>query len=100
MGGFHQVIKGMGKLCVELGVSFNLGQSVEEIEIKNSKVYSVKTEKKSYLTDILIGSADYHHIEKNLLPKSFRNYSENYWSKTFSPSCLLFYLGINKKLKK
>ena len=63
---------------------FNLGQSVEEIEIKNSKVYSVKTEK-SYLTDILIGSADYHHIEKNLLPKSFRNYSEIIGQKKLSP---------------
>jgi len=101
MGGFHEVIKGIGKLCQDLGVSFNLGESVEKINIENKKVKSLSTKENTYLTDILIGAADYHHIESKLLPKKFRNYSEKYWSKkTFSPSCLLFYLGINKKVKK
>jgi len=101
MGGFHEVIKGMGKLCKDLGVKFRLGESVEKINIAEKKVKSVKTKRDTYLADILIGSADYHHIENKLLPKNFRNYSEDYWAKkTFSPSCLLFYLGINKKIKK
>ena len=51
--------------------------------------------------DGAIGAADYHHLEQSLLPESLRNYKEDYWSgKTFAPSCLLFYLGIDKKLNK
>ena len=101
MGGFHQVIKGMGDLCKELGVTFHLRETVEKINISDNKVKEVKTKNNLFSTDVLIGSADYHHIENKLLPKKYRNYSEKYWSKkTFSPSCLLFYLGINKKLNK
>ena len=100
MGGFHEVIKGMGELCKDLGVTFSLGESVEKINVENNEVKSVNTKTNTYLTDILIGAADYHHIESKLLPEKFRNYSEDYWSKkTFSPSCLLFYLGVNKKIK-
>ena len=101
MGGFHEVIKGMGKLCEDLGVKFYLGESVIKINTDGKLVKSVNTKSNTYTSDILIGSADYHHIENKLLPKRFRNYSENYWAKkTFSPSCLLFYLGVNKKLNK
>ncbi|MFM7193329.1 MAG: phytoene desaturase family protein, partial [Bacteroidota bacterium] len=47
-----------------------------------------------------LASADYHHVEQQLLPESLRVYSESYWDKrTFAPSSLIFYLGINKKLK-
>jgi len=101
MGGFHEVIKGISTLCQDLGVKFYLGESVDKINIENNKVTSVKTKKNTHLTDILIGAADYHHIESKLLPKQFRNYSKNYWAKkTFSPSCLLFYLGVSKKINK
>ena len=101
MGGFHEVIKGMATLCKDLGVNFNLSETVEKINIESKKVKSIKTKKSTYVTDILIGAADYHHIENQLLPKEFRNYSDSYWAgKTFSPSCLLFYLGVSKKIKK
>lgn len=46
-------------------------------------------------------SADYHHVEQKLLPIELRNYNEAYWKKkTFAPSSLIFYLGVNKKIKK
>jgi phytoene desaturase len=33
------------------------------------------------------------------LPKEFRNYDENYWEKkTFAPSCLIYFLGIKKRI--
>ena len=39
-------------------------------------------------------------IEKKWLEKKYRNYSEEYWnSRKLAPSSLLFYLGVNKKLK-
>jgi len=51
--------------------------------------------------DMVVGAGDYHHIEQELLPKSSRNYTESYWEKrVMAPSCLLYYVGINKKLPK
>ncbi|HMR43245.1 MAG TPA: FAD-dependent oxidoreductase, partial [Saprospiraceae bacterium] len=44
--------------------------------------------------------ADYHHIEQQILHPEHRHYSKNYWQKrTMAPSSLLFYLGVNKRLK-
>jgi phytoene desaturase len=46
-----------------------------------------------------LSGADYHHTER-LLPEPLRAYSETYWDKkTFAPSSLLFYIGLDKKVK-
>ena len=53
-----------------------------------------------YYADVFIGAGDYHHIEQKLIDKEYRNYSEEYWDKrTMAPSSLLFYLGVDEKLK-
>ena len=101
LGGFNNVIEGMSTLCKELGVNFHTSENVQKIQIKDNTASHVNTNKSSYKSDIIIGSADYNHIENKLLDKKYRNYSEKYWTKrVFSPSCLLFYIGLNKKLKK
>jgi phytoene desaturase len=47
-----------------------------------------------------VGGADYHHIETQLLDTPHRNYPEAYWqNRTMAPSCLLYYVGVNKRLK-
>ena len=52
------------------------------------------------MRDVVIGSADYHFIEQTLLPSEYRTYSSSYWEKRkLAPSCLIYYVGINKKLK-
>ena len=51
---------------------------------------------KNYEFDVVIASSDYHHTE-TLLDTAYRNYDEGYWKKkTFAPSSLIFYLGINE----
>lgn len=100
MGGMHEVIKGMVTLAEELGVKIELNQEVKKIIVENKKVSQVETANSVYSTDIVVGSADYHHVEQDLLPKEYRRYDESYWDKrTMAPSSLLFYLGINKRLK-
>ena len=48
--------------------------------------------------DTVIASSDYHHTE-TLLEEGLRNYTEEYWqSRTFAPSSLIFYLGINQTI--
>ncbi|MBC7567148.1 MAG: FAD-dependent oxidoreductase, partial [Pedobacter sp.] len=55
------------------------------------------TFKKSF--DGVIASADYHHIEKELLLTGTNNYEEKYWDKrVLAPSCLIFYIGVTKRV--
>ena len=102
IGGFHQVTQALIKICENLGVKFITNDAVSKINIENKKAVSINTNSgKSINTDFVIASADYAHVEKKLIATKFNNYSEEYWSeKKFSPSSLIFYLGLNKKMKK
>ena len=41
----------------------------------------------------------YHFIETRLLPLSCQTYSSKYWNKrVMAPSCLLYYIGLDKKI--
>lgn len=100
MGGMHSVVKAMVSLAQEKGVKIILNEEVKSIEIHNNLAKSVLTHKNTYPADIVIGGADYHHIESKLLTSNYRNYSENYWNKRImAPSCLLYYVAVNKKLR-
>lgn len=98
-GGIYSVVDAMYRLAVELGVQFHFCENVTQIKVNGGIAEKVITEKNEFDADLVIGSADYHFIENNLLPVSFRSYSEKYWdNKTMAPSCLLYYVGLNKKL--
>lgn len=97
--GMYSIVKGMAQLAESLGVKIHLDSEVEEILTENKKAIGVKINGKNVMSDIVLSGADYHHTE-TLLPKNLRAYSEAYWDKkTFAPSSLLFYVGLNKKMK-
>lgn len=104
--GMYQIVQGMYDLAVELGVQFRMGEEVTSIEIHKGKATAVYTGGKPgeagtirYTADVIIGGADYHHIETALLPESHRSYSAEYWNtRVMAPGCLLYYVGLNKKL--
>jgi len=98
-GGMFQIVKAMYDLAVELGVQFAFNQNVQQISIRQNAARQVLTQDRVYEADVVIGGADYHHIEMNLLPESFRTYTPAYWNKrVMAPSCLLYYVGLNKRL--
>ncbi len=100
-GGMYSVVEGMYKLAVELGVKFCFEEEVTGIEINDKKATTVTTNKNTYPVDAIISGADYNFTETKLLPEEFRSYSPDYWNKrVMAPSCLLYYVGLNKKLKK
>jgi phytoene desaturase len=101
MGGMHLIIDGMMELATELGVEILLNQEVSQLEVQEKHVSKViTTDGNAYSADVVVGAADYHHIETKLLPPEVRNYSDRYWeSRTMAPSCLLYYVGVNKRLK-
>ncbi len=99
-GGMYAVVQAMYKLAVELGVEFKFGESVNSLMIKGDRAKTVATNKDYYRTDAVISGADYHFTETRLLPEECRSYSDRYWTKkVMAPSCLLYYVGLNKKLK-
>ncbi|TDO24138.1 phytoene desaturase family protein [Pedobacter duraquae] len=98
-GGMHKIIEGMYELAVSLGVKFKTGLPVTQLKIAGDKVYGLETSEGIMLTDGVIASADYNHVEQHLLEEQYRNYTPDYWDKkTFAPSCLIFYLGVNKEI--
>lgn len=100
MGGMYEIVKAMVSLAEEKGVRFVYEQEARSVEIANGKITAILTQNARYEADIVVAGADYHHVEQELLPKSYRTYSDTYWEKrTMAPSSLIFYLGIGKKLK-
>lgn len=99
-GGIYSVVDGMYRLAVEQGVHFRFNENVVAITPKKKQAQGVVTFQHQFDTDVIIASADYHFVESSLLPPGYRSYPEEYWEKrTMAPSCLLFFVGINKKLK-
>ena len=103
-GGMFSIVKAMYKLAIELGVEFHFEQEVTEIVIekdiaKKVMTYSADGTVMSYEADVVIGGADYHHIESKLLPEAYRTYTEAYWNKrVMAPGCILYYVGLNKRI--
>lgn len=98
MGGFHQLVLGMKAVAEEQGATFYFNQNVEKINTANGKVTSLLIGGELHTFDAVIASSDYHHTE-TLLEENERNYTEKYWQeRTFAPSCLIYYLGINEKI--
>lgn len=98
-GGMFEVVKGFETLAKSLGVKFHYNQEVVSFDYENKKVTAVHTVNDRFKADYVVASADYHHVEQKILPPEYRNYSQNYWySRTMSPSSLIYFLGIGKKL--
>lgn len=98
MGGFYQLVLGMKDVAEKQGVTFHFNHEVQKINTENGKVVSITANGKDYEFDAVIASSDYHHTE-TLISKSLRNYNDAYWkTRTFAPSCLIYYLGIKGKI--
>ncbi|WP_316763442.1 phytoene desaturase family protein [Pedobacter aquatilis] len=99
IGGMHKIVSAMKSIAEEQGVNFHFNTEVQKIEVRNHIAEEIVTNKGTFKTNFIVGNADYNHIEQHLLSQNNRNYSEDYWDKrTMAPSCLLFYIGLNKKL--
>jgi len=100
MGGMYKIIKGLVSLAEELGVRFRFNSPVGKFIMKDNTIKEIVVKEKSLPFDYVVAGADYHHVEQQLLPKPYRQYSEKYWeSRAMAPSSLIFYVGVNKPVK-
>ncbi len=102
-GGLNTVAVSMHTLATEVGVKTLFNQNVTNINIEAGKAVSVTTlstnGEEIFFADAIISAADYHFTETKLLSTKYQTYSQAYWDKrVMAPSCLLYYIGLNKKL--
>ena len=98
-GGMFSIVRAMQSLAEELGVAFRFGEEARQIVIEQGRAQKLVTNKAEYRADAIISGADYHFTESRLLPPAYRSYTEAYWEKkVLAPSCLLYYVGLNKRL--
>jgi phytoene desaturase len=98
-GGMYAVVDGMYRLAIELGVEFNFKENARKINVSGKNAKELITDKNTYKADVIISGADYHFTETSLLSPEYQSYSASYWNKrVMAPSCLLYYVGLNKKL--
>lgn len=99
IGGFGTVARAFETIAKEQGAKIVYNAEVSKIHASQHTVSEVEVNGDKLQFDAVVANADYHHVETQLLPKNYRTYSERYWErKTLSPSAMLVYLGVNKKV--
>lgn len=97
--GMFDVIRGIEKLALELGVTIKTNSPIEKILVENKVATGIVINGETLKADIVLSGADYQHSE-TLLEKEHRMYSEKYWeNRVFAPSSLLFFIGFDKKIE-
>jgi len=99
-GGMFNIIEVFLKVAQKQGAQLCLNQEVVKIISENGIAKGVQTHTDYFEADVVIGAADYHHLDQKVLEPAQRNYTAQYWDKRkLAPSCLLYYVGLNKRLK-
>lgn len=95
-GGMSAVVNALVKLGKQYGVKYVLNEPVEELQILDKKIKTIKTKNHALVADIVVSNADYAHTESLFSEENSRSYSTEYWKKrTYSPSAFLMYLGVD-----
>lgn len=100
LGGMFKIVEGMMKVALAQGVAFEFGAEARSIEVHAGMARWVHLDSHGLAADVVVGSADYHHVEQDLLTVAHQSYGPGYWrGRVMAPSCLLFYLGVNRRIK-
>jgi phytoene desaturase len=100
MGGMYKIVEGMASVAEEQGAKFRFNSPVQSLEMNGVRAKGLLVNDHVEQFDYIVASADYHHVEQQLIPEKYRKYKQDYWDKrVLAPSSLLFYVGLNKKLK-
>lgn len=99
MGGMGRIVDAMVKVATQQGVELRCNTPVERIIVRDGRAVGVRTPQGDLYADVIVASADYHHVDQHLLEPQHRGYSADYWrDRTMAPSSLLFYLGFDRRL--
>lgn len=97
MGGLGKVADAMRSIAESYGAKFIFNAPVQRIVHSKNRADQVVINNKKVDADIIVVNADYHHAETQLLG---RKREKTWQQKTLSPSGLMAYMGVKKKLSK
>jgi len=93
-GGMEQICLSLFELAKIKGITFHLGQKVNQILVESGKATGVKTKDQSLLADIVLSNMDVFPTYKSLLKKT--QPPERILAQESSSSAVIFYWGINR----
>jgi 1-hydroxy-2-isopentenylcarotenoid 3,4-desaturase len=99
MGGIYTVIEAIERLARANGVEIHTSSPVSEILVENGKAVGVRVGESEIRADVVVASADLHHVETKLLKPQHQSYPQSFWDRKIpGPSAVLIYLGIKGKI--
>lgn len=99
MGGMGKVPEALCRLAERQGATVRTGEEVSRIVVEQGQVTGVQTANGFHQADVVLATADRHHVEQRLLDEQHRSYTERYWaSRVMAPGTLLFFIGLDRKL--
>lgn len=99
-GGMYEISNALKKMMKQLKVKVNLNTNIVKFHIVNGKIdHAICSNNYKYKADLFLCNAEYPFVQSNLIDKKYQSYSSEYWKKkTTSPSALIFYIGLSKKI--
>lgn len=96
-GGCSAVSEGMARVAQELGVTFSLGEAVEEVLFDGRRAVGVRTAAGEHRADAVVVNADFAQAMTKLVPDRLRRRwtDARIETKKFSCSTFMLYLGID-----
>lgn len=96
IGGCGAVSEGMARVAREMGVTFSLGEEVQEVLFDGRRAVGVKTPEGEYRADAIVINADFAHAMTKLVPDHLRRRwtDAKIEKKKFSCSTFMMYLGL------
>ena len=100
MGGLYTIIEAIERLAKQHGVKIRVNSPVSKIEVNDQGIATgVRVGQALIEADVVVGTADLHHIETKLIDKKYQSFPEKFWeSKVPGPSAMLLYLGVKGKV--
>jgi 1-hydroxy-2-isopentenylcarotenoid 3,4-desaturase len=100
MGGFYTLIEAIERIAKQHGVEIKTNSPVSKIEVNDQGIATgVKVGEVFIEADVVVGTADMHHVETKLLDQKHQTFPEKFWSnKVPGPSAMLLYLGVKGRV--
>ncbi|MCR2806800.1 phytoene desaturase family protein [Paenibacillus soyae] len=99
-GGMHTMARSMERLFLELGGVVHYNANVDEIMVRNGAACGIRIDNREHAADYVMCNADFPHAMKHLVRdvKAKGKYTDKKIdSLDYSCSCLVMYLGMNRK---
>lgn len=99
MGGMGRVMHALRTLAEAQGATVRTSEPVTRIRVHNGRAAGVEARDGLVPANAVLATADYHHVEQELLGPAHRSVTDRRWARyAMAPSVLLFFVGLDRRL--